>query len=147
VSATVRRAVAADAAAIASLYAELGYALSPGDVSGRMAGPAGGGRSAVLVAEQNGAIVGLATLHMVPVLHEPGDWCRLTSVVVHPSARRGGVARALVAEAESRARAAGCARIEVTSALHRDGAHDFYRAQGYGRVSEHFLKRLAEAGA
>ena len=84
---------------------------------------------------------------MVPVLHEPGDWCRLTSVVVHPSARRGGVARALVAEAESRARAAGCARIEVTSALHRDGAHDFYRGAGVRPVSEHFLKRLAEAGA
>ena len=65
-SATVRRAVAADAAAIASLYAELGYALSPGDVSGRMAGPAGGGRSAVLVAERNGAVVGLPR----------STWCR-----------------------------------------------------------------------
>jgi GNAT superfamily N-acetyltransferase len=80
-------------------------------------------------------------------VHEPGDWCRLTSLVVHPGARRTGVARALVAQAESRARAAGCARIEVTSALHRDGAHDFYRGEGYGRVSEHFLKRLREPAA
>jgi hypothetical protein len=54
---------------------------------------------------------------------------------------------ALVTQAESRARAAGCARIEVTSALHRDGAHDFYRSQGYGRVSEHFLKRLRKPAA
>ena len=146
-SATVRAAGAADAAGIAALYAELGYSLSPGDVAERMAGPAGGGRSAALVAERDGSVVGLLTLHMVPVLHEPGDWCRITSLVVHPAARRGGVARALVAAAESRARAAGCARIEVTSALHRDGAHDFYRSQGYGQVSEHFLKRLAEAGA
>jgi predicted N-acetyltransferase YhbS len=146
VSATVRPAVAADGAAIASLYAELGYAPSPGDISGRMAGPAASGRSAVLVAERDGSVVGLVTLHMVPVLHEPGDWCRLTSLVVRPSARREGVARALVVEAESRARTAGCARIEVTSALHRDGAHDFYRSQGYGQVSEHFLKRLREPG-
>jgi predicted N-acetyltransferase YhbS len=80
----------------------------------------------VLVAERAGRIVGLVTLHMVPVLHDPGDWCRLTSLVVRPSARRGGVARALVAEAESLARAAGW---------------------GYGRVSEHFLKPLVEAGA
>jgi GNAT superfamily N-acetyltransferase len=57
------------------------------------------------------------------------------------------VAQALVAEAESLARAAGCVRMEVTSALHRDGAHDFYRGQGYGRVSEHFLKPLVEAVA
>jgi GNAT superfamily N-acetyltransferase len=147
VSATVRPAVAADAAGIALLYGELGYALSPADVAGRMAGPAGGGRSAVLVAERDGSVVGLLTLHMVPVLHEPGDWCRLTSLVVHPAARGGGVGRALVEEAESRARAAGCARIEVTSALHRDGAHDFYRSRAYGRVSEHFLKRLREPAA
>jgi predicted N-acetyltransferase YhbS len=112
-----------------------------------MAGPAGGGRSAALVAERDGSVVGLLTLHMVPVLHEPGDWCRITSLVVHPAARRSGVARALVTQAESRARAAGCARIEVTSALHRDGAHDFYRSQGYGRVSEHFLKRLRKPAA
>lgn len=143
-SATVRAAVADDAAGIASLYAELGYALAPADIARRMAGPAGGGRSAVLVAERDGSVVGLLTLHMVPVLHEPGDWCRLTSIVVHPAARRRGVARALLTEAESRAQAAGCARIEVTSALHRDGAHDFYRSRGYGRVSEHFLKRLQE---
>jgi ribosomal protein S18 acetylase RimI-like enzyme len=147
VSATVRAAVAADAAGIAALYAELGYSLSPGDVAGRMAGPAAGGRSAVLVAERHGSVVGLLTLHMVPVLHEPGDWCRITSLVVHPAARRSGVGRALVAQAESRARAAGCARIEVTSAVHRDGAHDFYRGEGYGRVSEHFLKRLREPAA
>jgi GNAT superfamily N-acetyltransferase len=147
VSATVRPAVADDAAGIAALYAELDYSLSPGDVAERMPGPAAGGRSAVLVAERDGSVVGLLTLHMVPVLHEPGDWCRITSLVVHPAARRNGVARSLVAQAESRARAAGCARIEVTSALHRDGAHDFYRGEGYGQVSEHFLKRLRESAA
>jgi len=29
-------------------------------------------------------------------------------------------------------------------ALHRDGAHEFYRGMGFGQVSEHFLKPLAE---
>ena len=144
-SAAVRPALPADAAGIASLMSELGYPLSPADVVRGIAGPAGGGRSAVLVAERAGSVVGVTTLHMVPVLHEPGDWCRLTSLVVAPSARRCGIARALVAEAESRARAAGCVRIEVTSARHRDGAHDFYRSQGYDQVSEHFLKPLRRA--
>jgi predicted N-acetyltransferase YhbS len=147
VSTTVRAAVRADAAGIAALYAELGYSLSPGDIAERMPGAAGGGRSAVLVAERDGSIVGLLTLQMVPVLHEPGDWCRITSLVVHPAARRSGVAGALVAQAESRAQGADCARIEVTSALHREGAHDFYRGEGYGTVSEHFLKRLREPAA
>jgi len=48
-----------------------------------------------------------------------------------------------VAEAERVARGHGCVRVEVTSALHRDGAHDFYRGMHYGQVSEHFLKPLA----
>jgi GNAT superfamily N-acetyltransferase len=83
------------------------------------------------------------TLHMVPVLHEPGDWCRVTALVIAERARRRGLARALVTEAEAIARTHGCARIEVTSALHRDGAHELYRGMGFGQVSEHFLKALA----
>lgn len=137
---SVRRAGAADAAAVAALLAELGYATAPADVERRLAGLE---RSVALVAELDGAIAGALTLAMVPVLHEPGGWCRITMLVVAERARRRGVARALVAEAEAIARAGGCVRIEVTSALHRDGAHEFYRDMGYGQVSEHFLKPLA----
>jgi ribosomal protein S18 acetylase RimI-like enzyme len=82
----------------------------------------------------------------VPVLHEPGGWCRITMLVVAARARRRGLARALVAEAEAIARDRGCMRIEVTSAMHRDGAHKFYRGLGFAQVSEHFLKPLAESG-
>jgi len=139
---SVRSAVAADAAVIAGLLAELGYSPAPADVERRLEGME---RSAALVAELEGEVAGVLTLAMVPVLHEPGDWCRITMLVVAERARRRGLARALVAQAETVARGHGCARIEVTSALHRDGAHDFYRGQGYARVSEHFLKPLADA--
>jgi hypothetical protein len=137
----VRPATAADADGIAALLDELGYAVSALDVAARMDALAGE-RSAALVAARGEAVAGVLTLHMAPVVHEPGDWCRITSLVVDPAARREGVGRALVAEAEAIARSAGCVRVEVTSALHRDGAHDFYREQGFGQVSEHFLKRL-----
>ena len=136
---SVRRAGAADAAAIGALLAELGYATDPADAEARLAG------TTTLVAELDGEVAGVLTLALVPVLHEPGDWCRITMLVVAERARRRGLARALVAEAEEVARAGGCVRVEVTSALHRDGAHEFYRGMGYGQVSEHFLKPLAGA--
>ncbi len=144
---SVRGADAADAAAIAALLGELGYETSPGDVGRRLSELEVGGRSAALVAEHHGEVAGVLTLHMVQVLHEPGDWCRITVLVVAERTRRRGVARALVAGAETIARDRGCLRIEVTSALHRDGAHELYRGMGYGQVSEHFLKPLADMHA
>ena len=143
---SVRSAVAADAAVIAGLLAELGYSPAPADVERRLSELDRSGRSEVLVAEREGDVAGVLTLHMVPVLHEGGDWCRVTALVVGEAARRRGLARALVAEAEAIARSRGCARIEVTSALHRDGAHDLYRGLGFAQVSEHFLKPLAAPG-
>jgi len=141
---SVRTAGAADAGEIAGLLAELGYETAPADVEQRLGGLE---RSAALVAELDGHTAGVLTLSMVPVLHEPGDWCRITMLVVAERARRRGLARALVGEAERIARDHGCVRIEVTSAMHRSGAHAFYREAGYGQVSEHFLKPLAGADA
>ncbi len=141
----VRAARAGDAEGIAAVLAQLGYPVSAADVTQRLEALADG-RSAALVAEHDAAIAGVLTLHMAPVLHEPGDWCRITVLVVDEAARREGAGSALVARAEALARAAGCVRIEVTSALHRDGAHEFYRGLGFGQVSEHFLKALAAAG-
>jgi GNAT superfamily N-acetyltransferase len=137
---SVRVAGPADAPAIAALLAELGYETAAADVERRLA------RTAALVAELDGEIAGVLTLSMVPVLHEPGDWCRITMLVVGEAARRRGLARALVTEAEAIARSRGCVRIEVTSALHRDGAHGFYRGMGYEQVSEHFLKAVTAPG-
>jgi GNAT superfamily N-acetyltransferase len=143
---SVRRARAGDGEAIAAAYAELGHVVSAADVELRLAALAGERRSAALVATHGGRVVGLLTLYMVPVLHEAGDWCRVTALVVDPDARRQGVGRELVSAAEAVAHAAGCSRIEVTSARHRADAHEFYRGRGYGQGSEHFLKRMAAHG-
>ncbi len=142
---SVRRARAGDAAGIAGVLAQLGYVLAAELVAARLADIDADARSAALVAEHDGRVVGLLTLHVVPVLHEPGGWCRITALVVDEAARRAGAGRALVSAAEAFARDASCARIEVTSALHRAGAHEFYRGMGFEQVSEHFLKRLAAA--
>lgn len=140
---SVRRAVAGDAGAIAAVLEQLGWEPGAGEVAARLGTLGGDERSAVLVSERDGAVTGVLTLHVVPVLHEPGGWCRITALVVAEDARRQGAGRELVDAAEAFARTAGCSRIEVTSARHRAGAHEFYRELGYGQVSEHFLKRMA----
>jgi predicted N-acetyltransferase YhbS len=142
---SVRPARAGDAGAIAAVLAQLGFPVGEAAVAARLNAVAGDGRSAALVAERDGRITGVLTLHVLPVLHERGGWCRITALVVDEAARRQGAGRELVAEAEAIARAAGCARIEVTSALHRGGAHELYHRLGFEQVSEHFLKRLAAA--
>ncbi len=143
---SVRRAVAGDAGAIAAVLRQLGWEPRVEEVSARLGQLGADERSAVLVAERDGAIAGLLTLHVVPVLHEPGGWCRITALVVDEGARRQGAGRELVTAAEAHARTAGCSRIEVTSARHRAGAHEFYRGLGYAQASEHFLKRMPVQG-
>ena len=52
-------------------------------------------------------------------------------------------ARALVDEAEAWARAQGCRRIIVTTALHRTGAHAFYERIGYAHTGRRYGKDFA----
>jgi ribosomal protein S18 acetylase RimI-like enzyme len=55
----------------------------------------------------------------------------LYSVGVHTRARRGGVARALVAHAEEVLRARGCPKINLQVMAVNDEAQAFWRALGY----------------
>ena len=61
------------------------------------------------------------------------------------AAQRQGIGRLLLREAESLARQSGAVRIELTSAAHREEAHAFYRACGYGEGAVRFVKRLGDA--
>jgi GNAT superfamily N-acetyltransferase len=71
--------------------------------------------------------------------------CRVTALVVTPTAQGLGIGRALLKEAERRARAGGAARIELTSGSQRTEAHAFYRACGYGDGTVRFVKPLGSA--
>ena len=67
------------------------------------------------------------------------------ALVVSPGAQGRGLGRQLLREAERRARAAGAARIELTSGSQRAEAHAFYRACGFGDGTLRFIKRLGDA--
>ena len=65
-----------------------------------------------------------------------GETVKLGRMAVARSARRRGVASALLAEAEARARALGAARIALAA---QTGALELYERAGYAGYGERFL--------
>lgn len=64
-------------------------------------------------------------------------------LVTDPSSRSKGVGRALIADLERRARAAGCSILDLDSGVHRFDAHRFYHREGLTISAHHFTKRLS----
>jgi ribosomal protein S18 acetylase RimI-like enzyme len=137
---SVRPARPADSEAIAALVAGLGFEAAPGDISRRLTALKKA-REAPLVAEQ-GAVIGVLTWHVTPVLHRPKPVGRITMMAVEEGERRSGVGRALVEAACDRLLARGCGLVEVTSNVELSGAHGFYRRLGFERTSYRFAKEL-----
>lgn len=127
---------------LARLFGQLGYSQTADGLRVALEGLIADPRADVLVADEGGVLMGAATYFMVPVAHDGGPWCRVTTLIVDEARRGQGIGRMLLEAAEQAARNAGCSRIEATSALHRTGAHRLYDRLRYGRTSAHFLKRL-----
>ena len=89
----------------------------------------------LLVAEQEGRIVG--TVQLQPAESENGAHRgEVAKLLVHPSWRRQGIARALMMALEDEARAAGKTLL-VLDTREGDPSNDLYRALGYreaGRI-------------
>jgi ribosomal protein S18 acetylase RimI-like enzyme len=143
---TIRRAKPEDAAAIAVCLSALGYGTSAALVTDKLSALRDSAADAVLVAEHPpAAIVGVVSVHVFPLFHAPGSLARLTALAVSVDHQRQGVGRALVAAAEAFAWQHDCRRVEVTSGDHRDAAHAFYRALGYGVDERRFIKHRSPA--
>jgi len=117
-TATIRDAQRDDAPRVAALLAELGYPTDPDEVARRLDGLTRA--DALLIADD-----GLIALHRIPRFAEGGAFARITALVVAEGRRGDGVATALLAAAEARAREWGCDLLEVSSGRRpeRDPAH------------------------
>ena len=144
---TVRPAVLEDAGEVADRLAELGYATPADLVAEKLSAFAASRADAVLVAADAtfGTVLGVASVHVLPLFHAPGNLARLTALAVRRSAQRRQIGRALVEAAEAFAWETGCVRIEVTSGDHRLGTHAFYRAIGYIVDERRFIKSAQPA--
>ena len=138
----IRPATAQDAAGVATLLGVLGYPCDRAEAANRLRALAEEADQEILVADRHGELVGLVALDVRYYLPLGALTCRITALAVAPDDTRRGIGRMLLREAEQRARQAGAARIELTSAEHRLDAHAFYRACGYGEGAVRFLKPL-----
>ncbi len=141
-AADVRIAGSADADAVALLLAELGYPCEAGEARARIAAIRADERQALLLAHCDSRACGLLALDFMYYLPLGATTCRITGLVVSPDARRRGLGRQLLREAERRARVAGAARLELTSAAQRLDAHAFYRSCGFADGALRFVKVL-----
>jgi GNAT superfamily N-acetyltransferase len=138
----VRDARPSDAEGIALLLTELGYPVSAQRLGRRLQVLAGERATRVFVAEAGDELCGVAAIHSMHMLERDDPTCRLTALIVAPEARGRGVGRALLARAEREARGRGCVQLEVTTAEHRAGAHEFYQRMGFEERPKRYVLEL-----
>lgn len=143
--ADLRVASAMDADDVAALLGTLGYPCDTADAARRIAAITANDRQALVVARSDGRVCGLIALDFMYYLPLDTTTCRITALVVAPGEQGRGMGRQLLREAERRARAAGAARIELTSGSQRTEAHAFYKACGFSDGTLRFIKRLGDA--
>jgi len=143
----IHLAAVADASEIAVCLSALGYGTSASLVAERLASFATSPMDAVFVAStaDQTSLLGVVSVHLLPLFHAPGFLGRITSLAVSAEARGKGVGKALVTAVEEWAWSKGARRMEVTSGDHRPAAHAFYQAAGYSLDERRFIKHAAKA--
>ena len=95
----------------------------------------------ILLAAVDGEPAGTADMWVSPNLtYGARPRASVENVAVDAAHRRHGVGRALMREVERRALDAGCYKVQLMSAIRREGAHRFYEDLGYERVAVGFRK-------
>lgn len=105
------------------------------DVRGRI------GRSLVLVAVEDGRILGSATLELGERIDDDdpplaADEAHIRMLGVHPDARGRGVARALIDACFERARRAGRSRMTLHTTMRMKIAQAMYERMGFERLED-----------
>ena len=100
--------------------------------------------NAILVAEEQGVVVGMCQLLVFRHFQGRGGLCaELESVHVRADRRARGIGSALVLASVQAARARGCYRVQLTSNVVRDDAHRFYGRLGFEPTHVGFKMLLA----
>jgi GNAT superfamily N-acetyltransferase len=139
----VRRATPADAASVARLCVQLGYAASVDEAEARLRMIDSRPDQLVLLAESGGAVVAWIDLHIEHSI-AAGKTVQIAGLVVDENHRGSGVGRLLMRHAEEWARSNGCSSLRLRSNIIRSQAHEFYEKLGYKvtKTQKAFAKEL-----
>jgi GNAT superfamily N-acetyltransferase len=143
----VRPATAEDFRAVCGLLAELGRptvgdGTSDACRAAYMADLGDAAADHLIALDDRGAAIGFVSLHYRRRLNQPTLEAWLPDLVVNERARGAGAGRALLAEAERRARERGCHRLALESGYARTRAHGVYVAAGMTDGGKYFTKDL-----
>jgi N-acetylglutamate synthase-like GNAT family acetyltransferase len=139
---TIRDARLEDAEALAALIGQLGYPTTAEATAERLARLEASEADRVVVAELEGQVVGLASLHASLSVEHDEPAAKLSAIVIDAAHRGRGIGDALVTAMEAEARQRGCCLIFLTTAERRADAHAFYRRLGYEETGRRFAKTL-----
>ncbi len=141
----IRPAVLEDAPGVAALLVALGYPCSAEEATVRLMHLRDEPEQQLWIAEEHGEAIAMIAMDIRYYLPLGARTCRITALVVLDAFHGKGIGKRLLREAEMKARQAGATRVELTTAQHREQAHQFYRACGYENASLRFVKRLGDA--
>jgi GNAT superfamily N-acetyltransferase len=97
----------------------------------------------LIVAERDGKVIGTMQLSYLAGLSRLGaERCQIEAVRVAAAARGQGLGRGMIQWAVDRARARGCAMVQLTSDKSRTDAHRFYASLGFTASHEGYKLKL-----
>jgi GNAT superfamily N-acetyltransferase len=138
----IRPLTVRDAPAAADLLTQLGYPTSAESLSARITRMQSRSPSEAYVVCDDGGVVALASLHVLPLLTSDEPMAYLTSMVVAEKARGRGIGRRLVACVADAAVAHGCSRLTLSTHLRRSDAHAFYERVGFEHTGRRYVLQL-----
>jgi len=138
----IKKAVESDAAEIADLLTQLGYPASEEFVLGKIRELTGHPDGELVIACEDGKVVGFISFHFIPQLALLGSFARISYLCVDEKVRGRGIGSQLESYAERAARARGCDRVELHCHSRRGEAHKFYARQGYLESPKYFIKKF-----
>ena len=93
----------------------------------------------LLVAEDESRVIGTADMIIVPnFTHDGRPWAMVENIVVKADRRRSGVAKSLLDDVFTRAKAANCYKVQLMSNHQREEAKSFYNAFGFDPSAQGF---------